>query len=147
MKKKTLIYNVFVLVLSMCFYSTSFGECPEGKSEIQLITPSGIQKSICVPDEAIPGIENAAENSEGTIIPSSCPCWNADDISYYETQRVIDFCTYSDGLLECLGPYGKPILEAYKVKYCKNYVTEVELPIVDEEWNACTALVDKLLKQ
>ena len=53
-------------------------ECPEGKSVVVLMTPSGNVKNICVADAAIPGIENAAENAPLEIAPA-CPCedlWN-----------------------------------------------------------------------
>ena len=54
-------------------------ECPEGKSEVLLMTPSGITKTICVSDKAIPGIENAAEQSGAIRIEAACPCLDVWD--------------------------------------------------------------------
>jgi len=147
MKKKIIICSVVVLVLSMFFFSPSFAGCPEGKSEIQLITPSGIQKSICVADEALPGIENAADQSDGTIIPSSCPCWNADDIAYYESAGRLAYCTYVTPLLQCFTPDEKVLLEASKGdNYCANFLTNEDFKIDVDEWNACSGLVEKFLR-
>lgn len=147
MKKKTIICSVVVLVLFMFFYSASFGECPKGKSEIQLITPSGIQKSICIPDEALPGLENAADHSDGTIIPSSCPCWNADDIAYYESAGRLAYCTYVSPLLQCFTSDEAVLLEASKGEYyCENFLTSEFFKIDVDEWNACSGLVEKYLR-
>lgn len=39
--------------------------CPDGKTEVQITTPSGRQNFICLNDNAVTGIENSAENSGG----------------------------------------------------------------------------------
>ena len=66
--KKLVVFSVIALALSMFIASVALAECPEGKSEVILVTPSGKIKTICVPDTALPGIENAAEHSPGTIV-------------------------------------------------------------------------------
>ena len=53
--------------------------CPDGKSEVLLMTPSGITKTICVSDNAIPGIENAAEHNGGFTLEPECPCLDVWD--------------------------------------------------------------------
>jgi len=146
MKKKTIICSVVVLVLSMFFFSTSFAGCPEGKSEVQVTTPSGKQKVLCMPDQALPGLENAADHSDGTIIPSSCPCWNESDIAYYDSSGTLQYCEYDNDLLQCFSPEGKVLLEATKITYCENFLTDKYFKIFDEQWNACYSLVEKFMR-
>jgi hypothetical protein len=123
-------------------------ECPEGKSEVQLTTPNGRQKAICVPDDALPGIENAAEHSDGTIIPSSCPCWDETDIQYYLDNKILAYCEYDSALalLTC-NDYDKlEVLVARKDVSCENYVTQVTHDrLLTEQWNTCYKLVEDLI--
>jgi hypothetical protein len=43
------------------------------------MTPKGVTKTICVSDNAIPGIENAAEHSDRVMIAPECPCLDVWD--------------------------------------------------------------------
>jgi len=54
------------------------------------MTPSGITKTICVYDNAIPGIENAAEHSDRTIITAQCPCLDVWDGAPYPEGTLVD---------------------------------------------------------
>jgi len=64
--------------------SVALAECPEDKQPVDITTPSGITKTLCIPAAAVQGIENAAENSGGTIVASSCPCFTAEDLETYD---------------------------------------------------------------
>jgi hypothetical protein len=122
--------------------------CPEGKSEIKITTPSGMEKTICVPDEAVPGIESAAEHADGTIIPSSCPCWDEDDIRYYLDSKILWYCKYDAGsaLLTCFDFDDLEVLAAEKDGACRNNITQVtHEELTTEQWNACSKLVEGLL--
>jgi hypothetical protein len=81
--KKLVVFSVIALALSVFVGSTALAECPEGKSEVILVTPSGKVKTLCVPEAALPGLENAAEHSAGTIIPDpdmACPCFTLEEV-------------------------------------------------------------------
>lgn len=62
-------------LLMICIFAAQAvaAQCPEGKSEVVVVTPSGVSKNICVAQAAIPGIENAANNEVIEIVPV-CPC-------------------------------------------------------------------------
>jgi hypothetical protein len=92
MKKISLISVVAVSICIVFLASTAQAECPEGKSEVLMTTPSGKQKVMCIPDAAVPGLENAADNSPGTIIPTTCPCWSVDDIYSASVKYKAFYC-------------------------------------------------------
>ena len=70
--------------LFLIFLTTAIpilAECPEGKSEVVLYTPSGNANMLCVSDNALPGIENA--NTHTTLDACeevTCPCWDAETL-------------------------------------------------------------------
>jgi hypothetical protein len=66
----------------------AWAECPPGKTEITIITPSGKTKVLCVPDAALPGIENAAENSDATVIAAKCPCGTTEEFAVTIKQQT-----------------------------------------------------------
>jgi hypothetical protein len=70
----------FIFGVAGLLSASASAQCPEGKSEIVVQTPSGVVKTLCVGDQAVEGLENAADHSEGTIIPASCPCFTQDDV-------------------------------------------------------------------
>lgn len=64
-----------VLFLSFLAAGHAIAQCPDGKSEVVVVTPSGLSKTICVSDNALPGIETAAENAVLDVVPPpACPC-------------------------------------------------------------------------
>jgi hypothetical protein len=65
-----------VVCLVVIGASVASAECPEGKSEMLLITPSGKEKVLCVSDNVVLGIENAAENSAIIVAEPVWPCWS-----------------------------------------------------------------------
>ena len=83
----TFISNIPSLALVFLFLLVpslpAIAECPEGKSEVVIVTPNGISKTICVSDDAIPGIENAAEHSAQFAIEPECPCLDMWDGTPY----------------------------------------------------------------
>jgi hypothetical protein len=74
--------KIFIIIISLVLLTTgtALAECPEGKTEITIVNPARKVIEICVPDEAIPGIENENDNSGSTIIPAICPCFTQEEI-------------------------------------------------------------------
>lgn len=83
-------------LLMICIFAAQAvaAQCPEGKSEVVVVTPSGVSKNICVAQAAIPGIENAANNEVIEIVPV-CPCvdvWTgvySDDVAVTGTPPIL----------------------------------------------------------
>ena len=121
------------------------GECAEGKSPVHINLPNGMQKTICLNDSALPGLQNAAEHSDGTIVPTTCPCWNETDIKYYLSNKMFSMCSYDvlTSIVTCVDDSKQIVLEAYKPEFsCVNYVTKVEAEkLTAEQWNACLSLL------
>ena len=61
--------------------SAAWAECADGKSEAVLYTPSGNANTVCVSDNALPGIENANDHTVLNVCEeATCPCWDADTL-------------------------------------------------------------------
>ena len=76
------LVGLFISLAAVAFGATSaFAECPDGKEPVNISTPSGITKTLCIPAAAVKGIETAAENSAGTIVTAECPCWTSSEIN------------------------------------------------------------------
>ena len=165
MRRKLLL--CFIVGLFLIAASLVWAQCPEGKSEVQLTTPSGKQKTICIPDVALPGIENAAEHSNGTIIPASCPCWTETELNAY-VERF--------GLIECIDHTSEPphlcipdsLVKHYECiavtpdekillthsggicgsekRYCANEASMFDQIISAEEYDACLSIIKKFMK-
>ena len=137
-----------LLVLLSCLFLLApyawSGGCPEGKYPVQLVTPSGNQKTICVSDNAVQGIENAAENSSGLVIPISCPCWTADDISYY-AEKSDFFCKSGSPDITCYkGEF--PVLTLVKdlsQAMCATSMSNEKLILKEDQYVSCYELIDK----
>lgn len=80
MRGKLVIGHILGLSLIVIFASAAFAQCPDDKEPVNITTPSGITKTLCIPAAAVQGIENAAEHSGGTIVASNCPCFSTEDI-------------------------------------------------------------------
>ena len=77
-----LVIGLIISLTAISFGAISaFAECPEGKQPVNITTPSGNTKTLCIPDAAVQGIETAAENSGGTFVAAECPCWSSDDVN------------------------------------------------------------------
>ena len=63
----------------------AWAECPEGKTDAVLYTPSGNANQVCVSDNALPGIENANQHTLGLCPEVTCPCWDADTLDNLPT--------------------------------------------------------------
>lgn len=62
-----------LLLIGIFTAHTASAQCPEGKSEIVIVTPNGVAKNICVQDDAISGLEQAQHNSP-IDLSQVCPC-------------------------------------------------------------------------
>jgi hypothetical protein len=152
MKTKNLFAIVIVLALSMFIASVALAECPEGKSEVILVTPSGKIKTICVPETALPGIENAAEHSAGNIVPASCPCLTVEEIQKLEDcslQNGVPITCVDDGTVVtctclCEGcPNSAPFLtiDTYYQMVVNECGGGCRAGFNEEEYDACMALI------
>lgn len=65
--------RVSYLLISCFIAQMAHAECPAGKSEVIVVTPSGNSKNICIAQQALPAIENAA-NGEVIQLAATCPC-------------------------------------------------------------------------
>lgn len=101
-------HTAIVVTLLLTGISAAWAKCPEGKSEVLLITPSGEETVQCVNDNALPGITNKTLNIDVEV---SCPCWDEETLenlpnlgwqpseSYpgcSDDYRVTDFVGYDD---------------------------------------------------
>jgi len=84
-----IIGTVMGMLLVIALATIVVAECPEGREPIDISTPSGITKTLCIPAAAVKGIENAAENSGGTIVASDCPCFSLEDIQAIDANEVL----------------------------------------------------------
>ena len=85
---KSYLRSAVLLIICLSTAIPVLAQCPKGKSEVIVMTPSGITKTICVSDNAIPGIENAAEHSGGLILPAECPCLDVWDGEPYPAGTI-----------------------------------------------------------
>lgn len=87
---KNFLHSVALFIICVSAAVPVLAECPEGKSEVLLMTPSGITKTICISDNAIPGIENAAANPGGFTLEPACPCLDVWDGPLYPDGTLYD---------------------------------------------------------
>jgi len=150
MKRRNLVFLLLTLVVSVFISSEVLAECPEGKNPVQINTPSGKSKILCIPDAAVQGIENAAEHSGGTIVAATCPCWDDNelrtlDINYNMTCVDQDFPIQTT----CKGTNYKGAViwlvstaQAELENTCANYSRidgAFKLKITQDELDACNA--------
>jgi len=101
MKEKTVL-SIIVLVALAMIAQAAQAICPEGKSEVLVVTPSGTEKTLCVPALAIAGIENAAQNSTGAIVAGiQCPCWSPAELEEIAATDPGFYCSVSKGEKQC----------------------------------------------
>jgi hypothetical protein len=65
-------------LLMICIFALHAvaAQCPEGKSEVTVVTPNGVSKTICVGSKAIEGLEAAQEYAPVDLPLSACPCFS-----------------------------------------------------------------------
>ena len=73
--------TVMGILLVLTLTSIVAAECPKDKYPINVTTPSGIQKVLCVPAAAVDGLENAADHSAGTIVSAVCDCITPEELA------------------------------------------------------------------
>jgi len=122
--------------------------CDTGKAPITIITPSGKIRTMCVPNSAVPGIENAADNAPGTISPAQCPCFTEGEVATAISAGggVYNFNTYtfadgsgnvcSGASVDAIGNFGfyGMTKQAAPTEGC---LTTDFYPIVDIQPNGC----------
>jgi hypothetical protein len=155
MKKTSLILTIATCVLSLLMVSAAWAACTEGKQPVNITTPSGKAKTLCIPDAAVQGIENAAEHAGGTIVTANCTCWSQKEIQeliakydlscvYFESKDNI-MCykdsTYST-LWYDLYPYDDKVSDI-----CYNHLYGSNKIISFEESDACYALLEPYIKK
>lgn len=80
---KSYLRGAALLTVYVFAATQAWAQCPEGKTEVELVTPNGVTKTVCLADKARPGIENAPEHTPLTIIDVACPCLNVWDGAPY----------------------------------------------------------------
>lgn len=101
MKKKTVL-SIIVLVALAMIAQAAQAICPESKSEVLVVTPSGTEKTLCIPALAINGIENAAQNSVGAIVAGiQCPCWSPAELEEIAATDPGFYCSVSKEEKQC----------------------------------------------
>ncbi len=156
MKKNVYVFLFVALVVSVFMASEVLAECPEGKNPVSITTPSGKTKTLCIPDAAVQGIENAAEHSGGTIVASNCACFSEDDILALDAMGDF-YCTGKTGIgsdgtetfssTTCKGVGGSAATtyDSDGVNSCSLYLlgdkynppVKISEIISDSEYNAC----------
>ena len=151
MNKISIIISLILFCIIAFFSNLSFAECPDGKTEVYIVTPSGKEKIICVSDNAIPGIENAADHSATTIVPAACPCWTEKDLEYTQSFDEYFYCDEFTDIIICLewcpDYYCKTETEKTfvlgsvpgdKGLICQNKDVSLKaIPITQEQYDAC----------
>ena len=142
MKILSFNYAVFALIVGALTATPAFAQCPEGKIEILMTTPSGNTKIRCVSESAATGIENAADHAV-VEISTSCPCWTQEELEGYDSKvegLVCDEKTDGSGM-ECHTATSKdPLIETasgdtYNV--CIDTFDSEKLQISGLEYEAC----------
>lgn len=139
--------------------SHAAAECPDGKQAVQITTPSGITKTLCIPLKAVQGIETAAENSGGTIVTAECPCWTSEDVNDLAGFYSEFFCRDLGNAIRCdydpsyinTSYYALALKIAgdyYSYSVCINADSGViEEYISQEEVDACKTLIESYITE
>ena len=133
MKKKTINYSIFVLVLSMFIATAVFAECPAGKTEVTIVAGNGEKIiEICVPDQAVDHIGGPGEQ----VIPAICPCFSQEDVEIEVNANDNIICERHDGYT---GRTGDPCkwIECYDQISGDSYFEALEGPLPTETFGIC----------
>jgi len=90
--KKAAICMAVIMAIAVIVAPIASAQCPEGKQPVTMVTPSGKVKTLCIPENAVKGIENAAENSATTVVAAACPekCLTTKDLAYFESLGTLE---------------------------------------------------------
>jgi hypothetical protein len=150
--------------------------CPEGESEITIVTPSGKEKLLCIPDQAVAGLENAADHSQGTVIPAVCPCFTAADVEAALASDPEMICAVQIGVADVSGALctrvscfngvifdafegpsakveggcvfeGPPRFKLTENNQCFSDATGDLSPITETEGDACVATLESFIEE
>ena len=147
MRLSTPFSVLLVFGLAALLPSSGLAGCPEGKSPITILTPSGKMKILCVPPQAIQGIEEAADHSGGTVVSETCPCFSQNDLDAAGVlsctdapDRAFIFCENWDGTsFRAEGGFGPVDYRQCEIKTPSESIVE---NISIDELNACLALLE-----
>ena len=161
MKKATTCF-VTIMVLVVVANPVVHAQCPEGKQAVTMVTKSGIAKILCIPDNAVKGIENAAEHSSTTVVAAICPekCWSPKDLEFYSTKYDVQcedvppdsttkggiYCYVYDpvsGIPIWKGPAF--IAASESCSQCDNLGCFDPIPYKSDERDACVALLEPFM--
>lgn len=120
MKKKTIIYSIVAVVLSMFLASVALAECPGGMSEITIVNPAGKVIEICVPDDV--ARDGNIGGGEVIVISATCPGYTQEEVAAFldthpdatveqydgSTTTLVEPCTY----VEIYDPDSEVIISA-----------------------------------
>jgi hypothetical protein len=153
-----LVIGLIISLVAISFGAISaFAECPEGKQPVNITTPSGKTKTLCIPDAAVQGIETAAENSGGTIVAAECPCWTSAEVNDLVANNPGFTCIDNGNSIKCIYDpintfnyaLGLKIEGSYyDYSICVNQDPDPDVIaeyITQEEVDACLALVESYI--
>ena len=140
----------------MLLWSTAApAECASNKVAVTLVNPAGKIIELCLPENAINGIEQGA-NDTGTVpILGHCPCFTQEEVEAVEGLecQVIGIGEFS-AWIECSSSVGEydvyacdtDVIACFRVPYCESPITG-ELwspPVTYDELVACVAILEPL---
>jgi hypothetical protein len=147
MKKKTVLSIIILVALAMIVQGAQ-AICPEGKSEVLVVTPSGTEKTLCIPALALDGIENAAQNSAGAIFAGiQCPCWSPAELEEIAATDPGFYCSVSKDEKQCWLDDGNGYADLSLVMngkgaVCENNLTGNKLNgLTHETYDECSLLL------
>jgi len=80
MKKQILLIGFITFCIPLLLSFSALAECNNGKIGVTIVNPAGKAIEICVPENAVPGIETGIENSGGSVVAAICPCFTQEDL-------------------------------------------------------------------
>ncbi|MBI4681653.1 MAG: hypothetical protein HY757_00890 [Nitrospirae bacterium] len=152
MKRNVLFFSFIFLVSSVLFASQALAACAEGKFELLIQTPSGQQKTVCVPEAARQGIENAAEHADTTVIPVECSCWSLQQVKDFAANYDLTCVNDAKGGVTCYKDKALYTIifsimpSTDKDNVCVNSLLAEKKIISLEESDACYAIIEPYVK-
>ena len=146
-----LIFGVVLVSMPLNTISAEM-ECSLGRTAVTMTNDkSGKTRVLCLPDQAVSGIENAADHS-AIEISASCPCWTEEEILKYDSTLPSVSCETNTGdfgttcysidpkdpklITEVVGTYNNGTNSS-----CTNYVDPKKFNTTSLELKECEALL------
>ena len=135
--------------LLLLWSTASLAECASNKVAVTLVNPAGKIIELCLPDNAISGIEQGASNTGTQTILGHCPCFTQEEV------EAVDGLVCQDiGEIKCssnVGDYGAfacdtDVQICFREPYCESPSTGYINPpdITFEEQTACVEILEPL---